>query len=191
MTLVKRTKTWASSSSATVDNDHDSDKTTSDRTLHLNVEVQKLKKARKVCTYVRLVIQYLDWNSFRRPVILPEGYCFPWEFFVRFFLPRNLNICVCCLSVGITLGLIFVKPRDIHAHMAVIMNDYDINLPHLPGLDFSRIEAEWTRLRGHIPELWKLNNDGREFQVGEIMKARGLTAVHPVVLVPGIISTVS
>ena len=74
--------------------------------------------------------------------------------------------------------------------MAVIMNEYDINLPHFPGLDFSRIEAEWTRFRGNIPELWKFNNDGREFQVGEAMKARGLMAVHPVVLVPGIISTV-
>jgi hypothetical protein len=96
-------------------------------------------------------------------------------------------------SVGITLGLIFVKPRDIqdiHAHMSVIMNEYDINLPQMPGLDFSRVEAEWTRFRGNIPELWKFNNDGREFQVGETMKARGLTAVHPVVLIPGIISTV-
>ena len=74
--------------------------------------------------------------------------------------------------------------------MAVIMEHYDINLPQLPGLDFSHVEAEWTRFRGNIPELWKFNNDGREFQVGESMKARGLTAKHPVVLIPGIISTV-
>lgn len=96
-------------------------------------------------------------------------------------------------SVGVALGLAFIKLRDIHdihAHMAVIMNEYDINLPHFPGLDFSRVEAEWTRFRGNIPEIWKFNNDGREFQVGDSMKARGLTAVHPVVLIPGIISTV-
>ncbi|KAF8222646.1 phospholipid/diacylglycerol acyltransferase [Tricholoma matsutake] len=95
-------------------------------------------------------------------------------------------------SVGVALGLAFIKLRDIHdihAHMAVIMNEYDINLPHFPGLDFSRVEAEWTRFRGNIPEIWKFNNDGREFQVGDSMKARGLTAVHPVVLIPGIIST--
>jgi phospholipid:diacylglycerol acyltransferase len=42
-----------------------------------------------------------------------------------------------------------------------------------------------------IPEPWKLNTDGREFQVGDAIKARGLEANHPVVLIPGVISTVS
>jgi phospholipid:diacylglycerol acyltransferase len=41
-----------------------------------------------------------------------------------------------------------------------------------------------------IPEPWKLNTDGREFQVGDAMKARGLEAKYPVVLIPGVISTV-
>ncbi|KAI0314675.1 phospholipid/diacylglycerol acyltransferase [Amylostereum chailletii] len=53
----------------------------------------------------------------------------------------------------------------------------------------SLIESEWSRFTSQIPEPWKLNNDGREFQVGDAMKQRGLTAKHPVVLVPGIIST--
>lgn len=75
--------------------------------------------------------------------------------------------------------------------MSVLMNEYDINLPQLPGLDLSRVEAEWSRFRSNIPEIWKFNNDGREFQVGDEMKARGLSAEHPVVLIPGVISTVS
>ena len=49
---------------------------------------------------------------------------------------------------------------------------------------------ERGRLRSNIPEVWKLNNDGREFQVGEAMKERGLTAQYPVVVIPGIILTV-
>ncbi|KAF9243104.1 Lecithin:cholesterol acyltransferase-domain-containing protein [Melanogaster broomeanus] len=69
------------------------------------------------------------------------------------------------------------------------MEEYDISL-RIPEIDFSRVEVEWDRLRSNIPEVWKLNNDGREFQVGEAMKERGLTAQYPVVLVPGIISTV-
>ncbi|KAF8839429.1 Lecithin:cholesterol acyltransferase [Paxillus ammoniavirescens] len=68
------------------------------------------------------------------------------------------------------------------------MEEYDISL-RMPEIDFSRVEVEWGRLRSNIPEVWKLNNDGREFQAGEAMKERGLTAQYPVVLVPGIVST--
>jgi len=95
--------------------------------------------------------------------------------------------------VGVLLGFILMQPYDIqemHAHLALLMEEYDISFK-IPEIDLSGVEMEWQRLRGNIPELWKLNNDGREFQVGEAMKARGLTAQHPVVLVPGIVSTVS
>ncbi|EGO00883.1 hypothetical protein SERLA73DRAFT_50487 [Serpula lacrymans var. lacrymans S7.3] len=68
------------------------------------------------------------------------------------------------------------------------MDEYDISLT-LPDIDLSRVETEWQRLRSNIPELWKLNNDGREFKVGEDIKARGLSANYPIVLVPGIVST--
>lgn len=74
--------------------------------------------------------------------------------------------------------------------MTVLMTEYGMNMPELPDFDFSRVEAEWKRLRSSIPEVWKFNNDGREFQVGESIKARGLDAEYPVILIPGIISTV-
>lgn len=75
--------------------------------------------------------------------------------------------------------------------MALLMNDYDFTLPQLPDFDFTGLEVEWTKFRSNIPEVWKFSNDGREFQVGEDIKARGLDAKYPIVLVPGIISTVS
>lgn len=84
------------------------------------------------------------------------------------------------------MGFAFVEPRDLHSHVAALADQYDISLP-----DLSRVEIEWTRLRSNIPELWKFNNDGREFQVGESINARGLGAKYPVVLIPGIVSTVS
>ncbi|KAJ4483601.1 LACT-domain-containing protein [Lentinula aciculospora] len=93
---------------------------------------------------------------------------------------------------GILLAFAFVQPSDIqdmHAQLTLLMDQYDITLPQLPDFDFSRFETEWTRLRSNIPELWKFNRDGREFQVGERMKARGLSAEYPVVLIPGVIST--
>ena len=78
------------------------------------------------------------------------------------------------------------------ASLALLLSEYDISLslPSIPQFDLSLIEAEWTRFTSQIPEPWKLNNDGREFQVGDAMKERGLTAHYPVILVPGIISTV-
>ena len=60
-------------------------------------------------------------------------------------------------------------------------------MPTIPAIDIS---AEWARFKSNIPEPWKLANDGREFLVGEEMKSRGLEAEYPVVLIPGIISTV-
>ncbi len=86
------------------------------------------------------------------------------------------------------MGFAFVEPQNIQHlqyHVAALAEQYDINLP-----DLSRMEAEWTRFRNNIPEVWKFNNDGREFKVGEAMKARSLSAKYPVVLIPGIISTV-
>jgi hypothetical protein len=90
--------------------------------------------------------------------------------------------------VGVVLGLAFVEP-DIPSHFAVFFEDYDISLS-LPQIDLSRVQAEWKRLLSTIPEPWKLNTDGREFQVGDAIKARGLEANHPVILIPGVISTV-
>ena len=94
--------------------------------------------------------------------------------------------------MGIGLGLIFVEPSslpDIPGHFAVFLEDYDISLS-LPQIDLSNVQTEWKRLLSTIPEPWKLNTDGREFQVGDAMKARGLEAKYPVVLIPGVISTV-
>lgn len=80
---------------------------------------------------------------------------------------------------------------DIPGHVSVFLEDYDLSLPlPFPPIDFSRVHAEWNRLLSTIPEPWKLNKDGREFQVGDAIKARGLDAEYPVILIPGVISTV-
>ncbi|KAH7915076.1 Lecithin:cholesterol acyltransferase-domain-containing protein [Hygrophoropsis aurantiaca] len=102
----------------------------------------------------------------------------------RFLFPLGIII-------GVIMGFILIQPADIHemhAHLLLLMDEYDFSLK-LPDIDLSRVETEWQRVRSSIPEVWKLNNDGREFQVGEAMKERGLTAHYPVVLVPGIVST--
>lgn len=99
------------------------------------------------------------------------------------------------LQVGIFLGFILIQPSDLtdfQTHLALLLDEFefDISMPQLPQFDLSLVENEWRRLRSSIPEPWKLNNNGLEFTVGEAMAERGLSAKHPVVLIPGIISTV-
>lgn len=80
------------------------------------------------------------------------------------------------------LGFALIQPTDIqdmHNHLTLLMDQYDIALPQFPDFDFSSLEAEWNRLRSSIPEVWKFNKDGREFQVGEKLKERyNLIGVH-------------
>ena len=91
------------------------------------------------------------------------------------------------------MGIILIQPADlpdIQTHVALLLDEFGIALPQLPQLDLSLVENEWNRLRNSIPEPWKINTNGLEFKVGEEIAARGLSAKHPVILVPGIISTV-
>ena len=93
-------------------------------------------------------------------------------------------------AVGILFAGWFIPPSTfptLPENLQVLLDDYEISMPAFPQFDFS---AEWERFKSNIPEPWKLANDGREFLVGEEMKSRGLEAKFPVVLVPGIISTV-
>ncbi|KAL0955999.1 hypothetical protein HGRIS_002175 [Hohenbuehelia grisea] len=96
------------------------------------------------------------------------------------------------ISLGLLIGFMVIQAdelQEMHAQLALLVNEFDVSIPPLPGLDFSRVGSEWQRLRANIPEVWKFNRDGREFEVGEAMKARGLSAKYPVVLIPGVIST--
>jgi phospholipid:diacylglycerol acyltransferase len=72
-----------------------------------------------------------------------------------------------------------------------MLEEYDIVLPNFPRIDWTGVSDEWERFKSNIPDPWKLANDGREFKVGEELKNRGLEANFPVILIPGIISTVS
>lgn len=103
-----------------------------------------------------------------------------------------------CAKVGILLGFILVQPSDftdLQTHFALLLDQYDFSLPQMPQielqLDLPRFEAEWRKVWSNIPEPWKLNRNGLEFTVGDKVASEGLSAKHPVVLVPGIISTVS
>ncbi|KAL4244981.1 (4-O-methyl)-D-glucuronate--lignin esterase [Abortiporus biennis] len=111
-----------------------------------------------------------------------DGYIFTKK---RFVFPLGILL-------GILIGFILIQPTDlpdIQTHLALLLDEFGFSIPQLPQLDFTRVEAEWRRLRNSIPEPWKLNNNGLEFKVGEEIASRGLDAKYPVVLIPGIIST--
>ena len=88
------------------------------------------------------------------------------------------------------------SPIQMPAQIAVLLDQSQSDLSSffsnvMPSIDieWGRFETEWQAFKSRIPEPWKLNNDGREFKVGEKARDRGLHVTHPVVLVPGIIST--
>jgi len=120
----------------------------------------------------------------------------------RFLFPLGLIL-------GSILAVLIVTegpgaPLTIPAQLAVLLSqpewqtDFTMVTQRIssavPSFDWpnswARLESEWDALKARIPEPWKLNNDGREFQVGERMRSEGRAATHPVVLIPGIISTV-
>ncbi|KAI0249241.1 Lecithin:cholesterol acyltransferase-domain-containing protein [Lactifluus subvellereus] len=172
--MIHRTK--AKASTHTQSDDQSGTDTQSQASEEANNTPSRSKKAR----VRRGDSEYKRFDTLRQ--FLQDGRRFYAR--TRFLFPFGILL-------GLVLGLIFVEPSslpDIPAHFAVFLEDYDISLS-LPQIDLSRVQAEWKRLISTIPEPWKLNTDGREFQVGDEIKARGLEATYPVVLIPGVIST--
>ncbi|KAG9312062.1 Lecithin:cholesterol acyltransferase-domain-containing protein [Chiua virens] len=178
MPLFKRPKTWSEQrDTSTTSSEHEYGDPGSQQEVDTDQERQNLRAAQEEAARQAMLydaqVHELKKRSQRRFI-----------FKARFLFPFGILL-------GVLLGFILIQPHDIQdmqAHLLLLMQDYDISL-RLPEFDFSPVAVEWGRLRSNIPEVWKLNNDGREFQVGEAMKARGLTAQYPVVVVPGIIST--
>ncbi|KAI0698234.1 LACT-domain-containing protein [Cytidiella melzeri] len=111
----------------------------------------------------------------------------------RFYATRRFLFPLGVL-LGVFLGFILIQPNDLtdfQTHLALLLDEFEfgISMPQLPQIDMSMVENEWRRLRSNIPEPWKLNTNGLEFTVGETIAQRGLRAKHPVILIPGIIST--
>jgi len=129
---------------------------------------------------------------------LPRGgFCSHWVSSVAFYLLSSCDriseqwrMQFVFFAVGVFSASWFIpssKLPTLPEHLQVLLDDYEFSMPAIPAFDLS---AEWERFKSNIPEPWKLANDGREFLVGEEMKSRGLEAKYPVVLIPGIISTV-
>ncbi|KAI0724123.1 phospholipid:diacylglycerol acyltransferase [Fomitopsis betulina] len=98
--------------------------------------------------------------------------------------------------VGALLCFVVFQPpdfTDLQAQLTLLLDQYDFSLPQMPQIELqlglSRFEPEWRKFVNSIPEPWKLETNGLEFTVGEKVASEGLTAKHPVVLIPGIIST--
>ncbi|KAF9501792.1 phospholipid:diacylglycerol acyltransferase [Pleurotus eryngii] len=168
MVLTKRTKTWENSDSAQADNGREHKNRISQLQESLHDKEEELETRSQGSDKE-------DDEPKKRSFFATRKFLF------------TLGICL-----GTLIAMLFIQANDIeemHAQLAVFMNEFEISVPQLPDLDLSRVREEWSRLRNNIPEVWKFNRDGREFQVGEMMKARDLSAEYPVVLVPGIVST--
>ncbi|KIJ65858.1 hypothetical protein HYDPIDRAFT_109905 [Hydnomerulius pinastri MD-312] len=172
MPLSKRNKTWAGNDESATHAEQEIGDTGNDVPRVDALQEAQLETERQAKMFDAQIHQMK--KKAERPFFVKARFLFPFG-----------------IILGVLLGFILIQPYDIqemHAHLILLMEEYDISLK-VPEIDLSRVEVEWQRLRSNIPEVWKMNNDGREFQVGEAMKQRGLTANYPVVLVPGIVST--
>ena len=70
----------------------------------------------------------------------------------------------------------------------MMLEEYDLSSLSFPGLEFEWTQVTDTLSKSAPGRLWA---ESRDFRVGEAMKKEGLEAQHPVILVPGIVSTVS
>jgi phospholipid:diacylglycerol acyltransferase len=73
-------------------------------------------------------------------------------------------------------------------NIGLLLEEYDLTSLSLPGLEF-----EWDQITQSISKSGpgKLWAESKDFKVGTALKEQGLEASHPVILVPGIVSTVS
>ncbi|PVF93551.1 putative LRO1-a lecithin cholesterol acyltransferase-like protein [Serendipita vermifera] len=123
-------------------------------------------------------------NELFEPGVLMEGPSY-WKKSNALAWNFMLNAFLLCLTVGfIICALLLTKPPT---SLSLLLEEYD-----LPSLGAA--EVEWRELFSANSPLipWnvgRVNFDGREFCVGEDLSARGLQAKHPVILIPGIIST--
>ncbi|KAG9098185.1 hypothetical protein FRC07_010681, partial [Ceratobasidium sp. 392] len=87
---------------------------------------------------------------------------------------------------GIIASFFLLSPLP--PHIAYMLEDYDLSSLSFPGLEF-----EWSQITDSLSKSapGKLWAESRDFRVGAAMKKQGLEAEHPVILVPGIVSTAS
>ncbi|KAF8740251.1 Lecithin:cholesterol acyltransferase, partial [Rhizoctonia solani] len=86
--------------------------------------------------------------------------------------------------VGVLASFFLLSPLP--PNLAVLLEEYDLTSLSLPGLEF-----EWDQIAQSISKstpgnLWA---ESKDFRVGTELKEQGLEASHPVILIPGIVST--
>ncbi|QRV83960.1 phospholipid: diacylglycerol acyltransferase [Ceratobasidium sp. AG-Ba] len=88
------------------------------------------------------------------------------------------------LAIGVLTSFFLLSPLP--PHIAYMLEDYDLSSLSFPGLEF-----EWGQITDSLSKSapGKLWAESRDFRVGTALKEQGLEAEHPVILVPGIVST--
>lgn len=78
-------------------------------------------------------------------------------------------------------------------NVMLLLEEYDLFLPSisLGNLSMPALEFEWWQLTETVLAPAKGWLETRDFKVGEALRDEGLEAHHPLIIVPGIVSTVS
>ncbi|KAF8608141.1 LACT-domain-containing protein [Ceratobasidium sp. AG-I] len=95
----------------------------------------------------------------------------------RFLFPLGL-------ALGVVASFFILSPLP--PNIAMMLEEYDLSSLSFPGLEFEWTQVTDTLSKSAPGRLWA---ESRDFRVGEAMKKEGLEAEHPVILIPGIVST--
>ena len=88
-----------------------------------------------------------------------------------------------------TLLTYFVLP-PFPPHLAYLLEEYDLIIPPLPNITLPALEFEWRHLTDSFMTPTRRWLENRDFKAGDQARDNGLQAEHPIIIIPGIISTV-
>ncbi|KAG8980879.1 hypothetical protein FRB93_008884 [Tulasnella sp. JGI-2019a] len=94
----------------------------------------------------------------------------------RFIFPLGLVL-------GVFLAYFLFPPLP--PHLQLLLEEYDMSIPGF-SMPF---DLEWRHVTDSLMEGAKQWTTNRDFKVGWELKAKGLEANYPVILIPGIVST--
>jgi phospholipid:diacylglycerol acyltransferase len=92
-----------------------------------------------------------------------------------------------CETVGTILTYSVLPPLP--PHLSLMMEELDMSYLFSDLANFTSVATEWRQLSDSILTPAKAWLQTRSFTVGDNMRAAGMEAKHPIILVPGIIST--
>ncbi len=102
---------------------------------------------------------------------------------------QYFGLCLKCFSFEVGTVLAYVVLPPVPPHLAILIEEFDLNLSMPQLAKFTSFTVEWKQISQSLFDPARDWLQGRDFAVGDALSRQGITAKHPVILVPGVVST--